>query len=128
MSARYRATGCGGSTRASRFPGVVSELRHDGRLIDTYRSTAAGDGNAQLPFLEPRLILICSYTMRRRRPFRRFGRLNGIPGATASWILEDGGEPSVDDHVRLVIRDGNGQVVLDVDAAVEKGNLKAHEN
>jgi hypothetical protein len=54
------------------------------------------------------------------------GRLNGIDGATATWVFTDGGEPGTGDTARLVIRDPAGRVVLSVSDPLDRGNQQAH--
>jgi hypothetical protein len=54
------------------------------------------------------------------------GRLNGEAGATADWIFTDAGQPGHDDRARILIRDGAGHVVLDVDGPLSRGNHQAH--
>jgi DNA-binding beta-propeller fold protein YncE len=59
------------------------------------------------------------------------GRVNGEDGGSAEWIFTDAGEPGVADRiVRLIIRDANGDVVLDIAQPgknLTKGNHQAHK-
>ena len=54
------------------------------------------------------------------------GRYDGQPGATASWVLVDGGEPGTNDRMKITIKDAGGNVVLAVSAPLNKGNQQAH--
>ena len=54
------------------------------------------------------------------------GRYDGAPGATASWVFVDGGEPGSNDRVQLTIKDAGGNVVLAISGALAKGNQQAH--
>ena len=55
------------------------------------------------------------------------GRLNGVSGATAEWTFLDSGEPGRNDIARIIIRDANGNVVLNVVSVAKGGNLQAHK-
>lgn len=55
------------------------------------------------------------------------GRFNGVPGATAQFTFTDAGEPGVNDSLKLVIKDINGNVVLDASATLTHGNHQAHD-
>ncbi|MBI5105511.1 MAG: hypothetical protein HZB46_11135 [Solirubrobacterales bacterium] len=55
------------------------------------------------------------------------GSYNGVAGATAEFTFTDAGEPGTADTGRIVIRDKDGNVVLDVaTTAVDRGNQQAH--
>lgn len=54
------------------------------------------------------------------------GRLNNVDGATIEFIFTDNGEPGSTDRAAIVIRDENGDVVLDVDGTLNFGNHQAH--
>jgi hypothetical protein len=55
------------------------------------------------------------------------GKLDHESGATASWEFTDAGEPGRNDRVKkLVIRDADGNVVLDVESKLCLGNHQAH--
>ncbi len=58
------------------------------------------------------------------------GRFNGEPGATATWIMVDAGEPGTNDLWSLVIVDANGNTVLSfANKKLERGgNHQAHNN
>lgn len=59
------------------------------------------------------------------------GLLNGVPGATISFILIDAGEPGAGvDKARFLIRDAEGNVVLDCPLQVldQGGNHQAHKD
>jgi hypothetical protein len=59
---------------------------------------------------------------------RGAGRLSGKANATIELTFTDAGEPGINDGVRLVIKDGQGQTVLDVPATTLSlgGNHQAH--
>lgn len=61
---------------------------------------------------------------------RGTGRWNGQSGATAEWIFTDAGEPGTNDRIRrLVIRDPNGNIVVNVNEpghTLTFGNHQAH--
>ena len=49
--------------------------------------------------------------------------------ATVDFILVDAGEPGVDDTATIVIKDGNGNVVLDLPVSfLDKGNFQTHKD
>jgi hypothetical protein len=55
------------------------------------------------------------------------GRYNGNDGATAQLLFSDAGEPGINDGVALVIKDINGNVVLNVSlTTLIHGNHQAH--
>lgn len=54
------------------------------------------------------------------------GRYNGVEGATIEFTFTDDGEPGSDDTADIVIRDENGDVVLDVSGDLNFGNHQAH--
>jgi hypothetical protein len=58
------------------------------------------------------------------------GLLNGVPGATIEFILTDAGEPGAGaDQARFLIRDAEGNVVLDCPLQFldQGGNHQAHK-
>lgn len=57
---------------------------------------------------------------------RGTGRYNGESGATVEWTSTNAGRSGRNDHVRLLIRDAAGTVVLAVDAVLKDGNHTAH--
>jgi hypothetical protein len=54
------------------------------------------------------------------------GRLNGVAGATATWVFTDAGEPGKKDRAQIVIKNSLGAVVLTVNDFLDKGNQQAH--
>lgn len=54
------------------------------------------------------------------------GRLDGVDGATADWVISDAGEPGRNDTVSLVVKDAGGDVVLDIEGTLRRGNTQAH--
>ena len=54
------------------------------------------------------------------------GSLNGVSGATATWIFTDAGEPGKNDHATIIITDGSG-IVLSVSGNLHNGNHQAHK-
>lgn len=54
------------------------------------------------------------------------GRLNGRPGASATWVFTDAGEPGVNDHAEITVRNADGEVVLDVAGRLSHGNHQSH--
>ncbi len=57
------------------------------------------------------------------------GQLNGIPGATAQWLFTDAGEPGEYDTASVIIKDNNGNVILNIsETDLIKGNHQAHPN
>jgi hypothetical protein len=54
------------------------------------------------------------------------GRYNGVDGATIEFTFTDDGEPGTDDTATMVIRDADGNVVLDVSGDLNFGNHQAH--
>ncbi|MDP8962214.1 MAG: hypothetical protein M3N32_11440 [Actinomycetota bacterium] len=57
------------------------------------------------------------------------GTLNGVAGATLEFTFVDAGEPGIDnDRADILIRDEDGNVVLDVQGAIIGGNLQAHSS
>ena len=53
------------------------------------------------------------------------GRYNGVAGATISFTFTDAGEPGTSDTATLLIKDVNGNVVLNVSGTL-RGNHQAH--
>ena len=65
-------------------------------------------------------------------PFSRLtgqadGLYNGEP-ATARFQFIDNSEPGTPDVARITVFDGDGNIVLDVDGTLEKGNHQAHKS
>jgi hypothetical protein len=56
------------------------------------------------------------------------GSYNGEEGATIYFVLTDAGEPGTNDVARFLIRDAEGNIVLDVRADLEQGNHQAHND
>lgn len=54
------------------------------------------------------------------------GRYNGMAGASAEWTITDAGEPGTNDRFAIKIKDASGNVVLDRQGALTKGNNQAH--
>lgn len=54
------------------------------------------------------------------------GRYNGVSGARAEWTLTDAGEPGNNDIAEIVIRDGDGNVVLSVSGNLRGGDHQSH--
>lgn len=54
------------------------------------------------------------------------GTYNGEEGATIYFVLTDAGEPGSRDTARLLIRDADDNIVLDVRANLDQGNHQAH--
>lgn len=54
------------------------------------------------------------------------GRLNGVSGATATWVFTDAGEPGKNDRASIVIKNNLGVTVLTVSGNLDKGNQQAH--
>jgi hypothetical protein len=54
------------------------------------------------------------------------GRLNGVSGATATWVFTDAGEPGKNDRAQIVIKNNLGATVLTVSGNLDKGNQQAH--
>jgi hypothetical protein len=55
------------------------------------------------------------------------GSLNGVSGATISFVFTDHGEPGIKDTVYMVIKDKSNKTVLTVNTAyLYKGNQQAH--
>ncbi len=54
------------------------------------------------------------------------GRYNGVSGATAEWVFTDAGEPGKNDRAKILIKDVNGNVVLQVSGTLNNGNHQAH--
>ncbi len=54
------------------------------------------------------------------------GKLNGVLGATASWVFTDNGEPGKNDTMTITIKDKNGNIVLTVSGNLHDGNQQAH--
>jgi hypothetical protein len=55
------------------------------------------------------------------------GRLNGVPGATVEWALDDTGKSNRNDKIRLLVKNTEGDVLLDIDTLIRSGNLRGHE-
>lgn len=57
------------------------------------------------------------------------GTLDGEAGATLEFTFVDAGEPGINnDTADILIRDKDGNVVLDVDGVIIGGNLQAHSS
>jgi hypothetical protein len=54
------------------------------------------------------------------------GKLNGVSGATASWVFTDDGEPGKDDTMAVTVKDEGGVTVLVVSGKLKVGNHQAH--
>lgn len=54
------------------------------------------------------------------------GTYNGEDGATIYFLLTDAGEPGKNDRARFLIKDPEGNTVLDVSAKLKGGNHQAH--
>jgi hypothetical protein len=54
------------------------------------------------------------------------GRLDGVAGAEVEWSFADAGEPGLLDRALLRIRDGVGEIVLEVAGTIKAANLQAH--
>lgn len=57
---------------------------------------------------------------------RGVGRLDGLPEATAEWTLQDRGEPGRTNLVRMEVKNQAGEVGLELDGALARGNLRGH--
>jgi CSLREA domain-containing protein len=57
-----------------------------------------------------------------------YGRYNGVSGYQISFMFDDAGEPGTKDSARITIWDPQGNVVLTVSGALEKGNHQAHRS
>ncbi|MDH3472612.1 MAG: hypothetical protein OEM59_02875 [Rhodospirillales bacterium] len=58
-------------------------------------------------------------------------KIGGVkdPNATVDFVLVDAGEPGVDDTAEIVIRNGNGDIVLDLPVSnLDKGNFQTHKD
>ena len=74
----------------------------------------------------------------RSAPFDTFkgtgvGRYKGDDGATIEFEFTDAGEPGVNDTASIIVRDSNGNVVLDVPGGplpgfIDRGNIQAHKD
>lgn len=74
----------------------------------------------------------------RSAPFDTFkgtgvGRYKNDPGATIEFEFTDAGEPGTSDTASIVVRDSNGNVVLDVPGGplpgfLDRGNIQAHKD
>ena len=56
------------------------------------------------------------------------GRFNGVEGATIEFTFTDDGEPGDGDTASIVITDAGGNVVLEVEGFLDRGNHQAHGN
>jgi uncharacterized repeat protein (TIGR01451 family) len=56
------------------------------------------------------------------------GRYNGVDGATIEWIFTDAGEPGKNDTVRIIIKDAEDRLVLEVAGNLKGGNNQAHSD
>jgi hypothetical protein len=56
------------------------------------------------------------------------GRYNGVDGATIEWTFTDAGEPGRNDTVRIIIRDAEDRLVLEVAGNLKGGNNQAHSD
>lgn len=54
------------------------------------------------------------------------GYLNGAPGATIELYITDAGENGKNDFADIVIRDADGNIVINISGNLEKGNHQAH--
>jgi len=54
------------------------------------------------------------------------GTLDGVPGATISFVFTDAGEPGSSDLAAYTIRDANGNLVLTASGLLTFGNQQAH--
>jgi hypothetical protein len=54
------------------------------------------------------------------------GKYNGEAGASIYFVLTDAGEPGKNDRARLLIRDADGDIVLNISAKLKSGNHQAH--
>lgn len=54
------------------------------------------------------------------------GSYDGQDDATIYFVLTDAGEPGTNDEARFLIRNAEGDIVLDVRADLEQGNHQAH--
>ncbi len=54
------------------------------------------------------------------------GKLNGVSGATASFVLTDFGEPGKNDMATFTIKDSQGNIILQVSGNLNTGNQQAH--
>ena len=55
------------------------------------------------------------------------GELNGVPGATARFVLIDAGEPGRNDKASFQVFDANNNLVLDVPLSLlDNGNIQMH--
>jgi hypothetical protein len=55
------------------------------------------------------------------------GSYNGVPGATATWVFTDAGEPGKNDSATITIKDAGGATVLTVTGKLKNGNQQAHK-
>jgi len=56
------------------------------------------------------------------------GRLHGTPGYTAEWRFTDAGEPGRNDVAQIVIKDPDGNLILNAGANLRNGNHQAHKD
>lgn len=54
------------------------------------------------------------------------GRYNGAGGATAQWLIQDDGEPGTTDFFRIKVTDAAGNVVLEAQGNLDRGNHQFH--
>ena len=55
------------------------------------------------------------------------GRLNNEYGASIEFVFVDAGEPGSSDTCEILIRDPNGDIVLNLPTTfVDRGNMQAH--
>lgn len=54
------------------------------------------------------------------------GRYNGAAGATATWLIQDDGEPGTTDYFRIQVKDASGTIVLDASGLLDRGNHQFH--
>ena len=56
------------------------------------------------------------------------GKLNGVLGASAEWVIVDGGEPGTNDFWSLTVRDENDVIVLSfTNRPLTLGNHQTHK-
>jgi hypothetical protein len=58
------------------------------------------------------------------------GRFNNVDGATIEFTFDDAGEPGKNDRATMIIKDVNGNVVLNTGGALKlnSGNQQAHQD
>jgi len=48
--------------------------------------------------------------------------------ATVDFVLVDAGEPGINDTALIVIRNGMGDIVVQVEGFLDKGNFQTHKD